>query len=484
MMPRSFYLRITMVFALCVLGLGVLLGWTGYHQAKEHQHRILQQVSLGLAGHIAGQPGMIRSDALAADPKLFEHLIAVNPNIEVYLLDTDGRVAQFSEGGVPLAQDRVAMTPIRRLLAGESAPILGENPRQRGQSEIFSVAPIAGPDGVRGYVYIVLLNDMYRGMVADSWRDYLLQSGLWLGGLTLLVALIAGLVAFYAITHRLRRTIREVDAYANDEPSLHAANETHGDEIDRLAFAFAAMRGRLETQMQELKRQDELRRELVANVSHDLRTPLTSMQGYLEALLRMEDALDRDERKRYLEVAVRQSVKVSRLAQQLFELAKLECEETQPQTERFSISELVQDIAQKFALTAAQKHVRLDTRVENESLFVEGDIGMIERVVTNLIDNAIRHTPEHGEVRLEARSRAGEVEILIADTGFGIPEEQMPGLLERGSPIRRMAARRGGGLGLLIANRILDLHGSAISAASRVGEGTRVSFVLPRVQAA
>jgi signal transduction histidine kinase len=295
--------------------------------------------------------------------------------------------------------------------------------------------------------------------------------------------LVAGLVAFYAITHRLRRTIREVDAYANDEPSMHILSEAGGDEIDRLSNAFTAMRGRLEAQMHELKRQDVLRRELVANVSHDLRTPLTSMQGYLEALLRMEDALDRDERKRYLEVAVRQSVKVSRLAQQLFELAKLECEETQPQTERFSISELVQDIAQKFALSAAQKHIRLDTRVENESLFVEGDIGMIERVVTNLIDNAIRHTPEHGEVRLEARSVAGKVEIMIADTGLGIPEEQMPGLLERGSPIRQMAARRGGGLGLLIANRILDLHGSAIRAASRVGEGTRISFALPLVHA-
>jgi signal transduction histidine kinase len=484
MMPRSFYLRIALMFALCALALGAVLGWTGYREAKRHQHRILQELSLGLAAHIAKQPQMIRSDSLTADPRLFAHLTAVNPNIEVYLLSTDGHIAQFNEGGVPLAQGRVSLTPIRRLLAGEAAPILGDNPRDPERSEIFSVAPILGPDGVRGYVYIVLLNAMYRDMVTDAWRNYLLRSGMWLSALTLLASLIAGAAAFLSITRRLRNTIRDVDTYANDNATALDLHGEDGDEIDRLARAFAAMRARLEMQMRELQRQDELRRELIANVSHDLRTPLTSMQGYLEALLRMEGTLNREERKRYLEVAVRQSVKVSRLAQQLFELAKLECEETQPQTERFSISELVQDIAQKFALAAAQKHVRLDTRVENESLFVEGDIGMIERVVTNLIDNAIRHTPEHGEVRLEARSQAGEVEILIADTGFGIPEEQLPGLLERGSPIRRMAARRGGGLGLLIANRILDLHGSAIRAASRVGEGTRISFVLPQVQAA
>jgi signal transduction histidine kinase len=483
MMLHSFYVRIALIFAFCVLGLGAVLGWTGYYEAKRHQHRILQEMSLGLAGHIAKQPEMIRSDRLVADPRLFTHLMAVNPNIEVYLLDADGRIAQFSEGGTPLAQERVSLAPIRRLLAGEPAPVRGDNPRQNGQSEIFSVAPIIGPEGTRGYVYIVLLNDMYRGMVADAWRDYLQRSGIWLVSLTLLAMLIAGSAAYMSITRRLRGTIRELDAYANDNGTMFDTRDRRGDEIDRLARAFAAMRRRLDAQVRELTRQDELRRELIANVSHDLRTPLTSMQGYLEALSRMDDTLDRNERKRYLDIAVRQSTKVSRLAQQLFELAKLECEETQPQTERFSISELVQDIAQKFALTAAQKNVRLDTRVDNDFLFVEGDIGMIERVVTNLIDNAIRHTPEHGEVRLEAHSHAGEVEIMIADTGLGIPEEQMPGLLERGSPIRRMAARRGGGLGLLIANRILDLHGSAIRAASRVGEGTRVSFVLPQVQA-
>jgi signal transduction histidine kinase len=491
MTPRSFYLRIALMFAACVLCLGIVLGWTGYREAKRHQHRILQEVSLGLATHIAKQPGMIRSDRLAADPKLFAQLMAVNPNIEVYLLDADGRIAQFSEGGAALARDRVSLQPIRRLLAGEAAPVLGDNPRHADRSEIFSVAPIAadaagsfGSENLRGYVYIVLLNDMYRDMVAGTWRDYLLRSGVWLGTLTLLTALIAGVAAYRSITRRLRSTIREVDAYANDDSAAVDGRRDRGDEIDRLTRAIAAMRVRLDVQMRELKRQDELRRELIANVSHDLRTPLTSMRGYLEAMQRMEDALDREERKRYLEVAVRQSVKVSRLAQQLFELAKLECEETQPQTERFSISELVQDIAQKFALAAAQKQVRLDTRVENESLFVEGDIGMIERVVTNLVDNALRHAPANGEVRLEARAQAGGVEILIADNGPGIAEEHMPGLLERGSPIRRMAARRGGGLGLLIANRILDLHGSAIRAASRVGEGTRVSFVLPRVQAA
>ncbi len=482
MMLRSFYARIALVFAVIVLTLGGLLGWAGYSQAKQHQHRILQQVNLGLASHIATQPIFTFSNgSVAANPRLFDQLTAVNPNIEVYLLDANGVVVQSSSKAAHLPQWRVSLEPVLQLIDGAPLPILGDNPQHLDGNEIFSAAPIKDADGVRGYVYIVLLNDMYRDMVASSWQQYMLRSGVWIFTLAVLVALIVGFAAFYAVTRRLQRTIRDINTFAVDSQSIAAttAGNYRGDEIDRLGIAFSSMRQRLDTQMQELRRQDELRRELVANVSHDLRTPLTSMQGYLETMLRMDDSLERDERRQYLQVAVRQSIKVSRLAQQLFELAKLECEETQPQLEHFSISELMQDIAQKFALSAEQKSIHLDTKVDAESMFVYGDIGMIERVITNLIDNAIRHTPQHGEVRLEAKSRSEGVEIRISDTGQGISAEYLPGLLERGSPLRKMAAQRSGGLGLLIANRMLSLHGSAIRAASRLGEGTSISFILP-----
>ena len=150
----------------------------------------------------------------------------------------------------------------------------------------------------------------------------------------------------------------------------------------------------------------------------------------------------------------------------------------------FSASELVHDIAQKFALRAEAASVRIVAEVSGDGLFVHGDIGMIERAIGNLVDNALRHTPANGEIRLLARPRGRGVEVRVEDTGHGIAPEHLPGLLERGSTLRRMAAQRGGGLGLLIANRILGLHGSEIHAVSRVGEGTSIGFVLPEAQAA
>ncbi|MGH8033347.1 MAG: ATP-binding protein [Luteimonas sp.] len=490
MRPGSLFRRLAVVFATILLGVGGALAWLGYSAAKQHQHEVLQRVSLGLAMRIVEQ-GALRGDDRfdeARGDAVFGRVHAINPNIEAYVLDTQGRILDYFPRTQPLARDSVALDPIQRLLAGGVPPVLGDNPRHRDRRDAFSVAPIVGESGVTGYVYVILLSDMYRAMVAQAWQGHVLRNVGWISAVVLLVALVMGLAAFAWITRRLDRLTRQVEAFQCDAPTLlkpvgAARPAAVGDEIDRLARAFARMRERLDHQMAELKRQDVLRREMVANVSHDLRTPLTSMQGYLETLVRMQGTLSRDEQKQYLEIAVRQSRKVARLVQQLFELARLECEETLPQPEQFSIGELVQDIAQKFALTAQQKGVRLETRANAESAYVRGDIGMIERVISNLVDNAIRHTPRDGEIWLEARRIAREVEVRVADTGQGIALEHLPGLLERGSPLRIMASKHGGGLGLLIANRILILHGTRIHAMSRVGQGTTISFMLPTADA-
>jgi signal transduction histidine kinase len=252
------------------------------------------------------------------------------------------------------------------------------------------------------------------------------------------------------------------------------------DEIGQLAAAFTRMAERIAAQMRHIKTQDEQRRDMVANVSHDLRTPLTSLQGYLETILRKADQLSEEDTQRYLQVAVRQSQRVAQLAEELFELARLECEEVSPALERFSLAELAQDVVQKFELAATAKHVRITALPSPTIPWVLGDIGMIERVFSNLIENALRHTPEGGEIRIELSiGQPGEVVVKVADTGSGIAEEHLPGLFERQSPLRQAPAKGRGGLGLLISKRILQLHGSTIEAASAPGGGSVFAFNLP-----
>jgi signal transduction histidine kinase len=484
----SLYSRIALAFAVVLIAFGVLQGWLSYTAAKYHQHEVMQQVSRGLAAHIASRRPLLQPEGLdrKAVDEIFHMARAVNPSIELYLLDPDGMIVGYSQPELPLMLDRVALAPIRAFLDGERLPVLGDSPRNAARPEIFSAAPIVVGARTTGYVYVVLVADMYRQMAEEARQDYALRTAVWIGVAALGLALLVGLVAFARITRPLNTLMNAVQTFEEgnfaERISLRAPQAGATDEIGRLSTAFERMSGRLAAQMTELKRQDGLRRELVANVSHDLRTPLTSMQNHLETLLRSGDTLPAAERQRYLEVAVRQIQRVARLAQQLFELARLECEETLPQPELFSLSELLQDIAQKFALAASDKGVRLCHDANPEGFFVRGDIGMIERVIANLLENAIRHTPAGGEIHVDAVRGDGGVEVLVSDTGVGIAAGDLSDLFKRDSPLRETSRRAGGGLGLQIAKRILALHGSRMLVASEPGRGTTFRFALSSVQ--
>jgi signal transduction histidine kinase len=481
---RSLYARIAAFFAVALFTFSAVFGWLSFEVANRHQHEVLQRLNQSLAASIATNGGLAGSDGLKKDSVegLFHMLMVVNPNIEVYLLDTQGTVIGFSPTSNPVVLDRIALEPVRQFLEEPEQLVLGDNPRNANQRAIFSAAPVTFDGRRQGYIYIVLLNSEYQRLIDQMQGAYALHSALWMGGAVLLLSVLAGLAAFVLITRRLNRLTNEVEDFERrtfDDGSGIPEGLSRQDEIVRLTRAFERLKRRLTQQMDELRRQDTLRRELVANVSHDLRTPLTAMQSCLETLQRVGGTLDETQQQRYLHVAVKQSHQVARLAQQLFELAQLELEDTLPQTECFSISELIQDIAQKYTPVAESARLCLGLEAQPDAPFVRGDIGLIERVITNFADNAIRHTPPGGQVRLEALSRPEGVEVRVADTGSGIAAEHLDGLFRRNSPLRQVGRRRSGGLGLLIAHRILALHGIAISVHSEPGKGTCFSFVMP-----
>ena len=240
------------------------------------------------------------------------------------------------------------------------------------------------------------------------------------------------------------------------------------------------MAGRIVEQFDALKQENELRREMAANISHDLRTPLSSLHGYLETLQMKAGDLSDDEQSEYLETALRQSERLRHLVAELFELAKLDAPELTPEREPFSAPELAQDVAQKFKLRAEQGNVKIHVdRRENVPL-VLGDVALMERVLDNLIDNALRNTPPGGSIRIPVQHRDGRVKIAVTDTGIGIPQNEMGRILD---PFYQVENEHRGsghtGLGLSIAKRILELHQSSLAVESTLGAGTTFSFSLP-----
>ena len=240
------------------------------------------------------------------------------------------------------------------------------------------------------------------------------------------------------------------------------------------------MAERIRQQVRQLKETDQLRRELVANVSHDLRTPVTSLQGYLETLLLKEGVLSAQERQRYLEIATAQSKRLGDLIAELFELAKLNSQEMKPRMESFSLGELVQDVVQKFRLAVEAKQMTLQAKLGEDLPFISADIGLIERVLDNLIQNALRYTPPGGRITVILRRMGENILTRVTDTGCGIPPEDLPHIFDRYYQAGRkhQTGDTGAGLGLAITKRILELHGSAIEVQSTVDQGSTFSFQL------
>ncbi|CAN7777436.1 HAMP domain-containing sensor histidine kinase [Variovorax sp. LjRoot290] len=295
---------------------------------------------------------------------------------------------------------------------------------------------------------------------------------------------IAALYVSWRASRRLKRLADAVDAFARGgctEPLHVAGADAGGDEIDRLAAHVEQMSARIGKQFAEIERGVDRRRELLANVSHDLRTPLASMQGYLELLLLRHGSLPPAEERNYLETAVRHGERLGRLVGDLFELTRLEAAEALPQPEAFSLAELAQDVAQKFALDARARKVDLRAAGGEGSAAIraQADIGMVERVLENLVDNALRHTPPGGSVTIEFGGDAQRARMAVRDSGCGIPPAELAGIFDRYDRADRSVPGAQGGLGLAIAQRIVRLHGGELSVASIAGAGSCFAFDLP-----
>jgi signal transduction histidine kinase len=456
-----------------------------HHFSSRYQQEAAQRLNRDLAAHVLSEQHLLQAGRVdvAALEKVFHMVMAINPSIEVYLLDARGRLLAFSDPEGKVRRASVDMRPIRDFLSDRSGRlILGDDPRDPAGRKIFSAASIAGSDGVQGYLYVILASQAASTVMQGMQASYALRASAWTIAMAFAAALGVGLAAMFTLTRPLRRLAREVAAFKRREDGAAAAAASGaGDEIAQLFARFRQMAARIESQMQELRQLDAGRRERVAKLSHDLRTSLTSLQGYLETLQEKNSRLGDAERARFLDIAVKHSRRLATLVGDFFELAKLEYRDAAPRRERFSLSELSRDVVHKFQPAAAARGVRLEGDASAGLCLVDADIGMMERVLSNLLDNALKFTPAGGSVRLRLEKMQGQIRVAVDDTGSGIEPARLHALgasTGRG-PTPQPADPDGSGFGLAIVKRILALHGSVLAVQSTVGRGSCFSFSLP-----
>lgn len=252
------------------------------------------------------------------------------------------------------------------------------------------------------------------------------------------------------------------------------------EEVSKATDAFNKMAATIEANIQEIKNNDRLRRDLIANISHDLRSPLASIQGYLETIMIKEEKLSSTERRDYLEIVYKNFQRLNRLVDDLLELSKLDAKQIKPKPEHFSIAELTQDVVLKFKPQAEKQHITIHSDFPSGIPIVEGDIGMIERALSNLLDNALIYTPEKGTVTVELQDKEKKVSVKVTDNGKGISDTDLPRVFDRFYRADKSRSTEGTGLGLAITKKIIDAHHGEITVQSHLNKGTTFQFELQK----
>lgn len=450
-----------------------------------------QRLSRDIAPHIVDDLQLFRDGGVdrAQLKELAHDAMIINPNIEVYVLDTTGEVLGHALPEATVEEAQVRLGPVREFLTGAHAyPLLGDDPRSAAQ-KIFSAAPIINNGDLVGYVYVVLRGQLFGGMAERLRGSYVWPvAAIALLALLASIALLSFLLTRYTVSplRRLTHLVENTDiTNAQDLRFLSADTTETFSEVHTLRTTLGSMAERLVTQYTELDRADQLRRELVSNVSHDLRTPLTTVQGYLETLLLRGETLSLDERNDYLQRAFKGSERLGDLVASLFELAKLDAGMDLTNMEECSVAEVAQDVVHELQLEADKKSLQLQLDVA-APCYVMADIGLLQRVFENLVGNAIRYTPDGGDVIVSVNHSGGMVNVSVRDTGVGISVQDSVDIFDRYRTVTEETSpvSEATGLGLAIVKRILELHDSAIHLKSGPRKGCEFWFDLPEVQAA
>jgi signal transduction histidine kinase len=479
-LTRSLYARIALVYLLSLLALSAAAAWIAVSQFNQLSGELEQRAQTDLARHIAQMMAapLEQGPEAPAARAAARSVLSVNPSLLLYVLDADGRVIGNYADTSCLPNARVDVSRLEYLLGGHPMlPVETATPCSDLPS-VFSVARVRyGPGGQPGFLLAVLdagpKLSMFSMLRTSSITRTLVVSGV----LALLISAVAGLLLFALMTRRFSRLTEAVRRFADGDYRQRIA-PGHDDEIGELGRAFNDMAGTIEAQLNALREIDRQRRDLVAGLSHDFRTPLTSLRGYAEQLRSAHDAPP-ETRQAQLDAILANTERLTRLAQQLSALTRADALEQPLSMEPFSLSELVYDIAGKFAPQAQAAGVSLGVQGAPEDIRVAADIALIDRLLANLIDNAVHATPSGGSVQIEISARAGRADVQVTDTGCGIGADELPLVTQR---FYRTAASRsrgeGSGLGLAIAKEICARHGTRLVIESVPGRGTRVRFKL------
>ena len=482
--------RLALVIFAGFILVGVFAVFLFMQSSKAKQNEIAQTLHRNLAQHVIDENTILINGQLnkAALKTVFMKLMVLGPNFELYLLDPTGKVVAHSTDPGNIKQHYVDLDPIEQFIldSSEQRTLYGTDPRSEYREKIFSVAPVIEQGVTKGFLYVIIGGEAYddvaqlvHNSVIYQWMFWALLGGLMAALLVTLAAVRVVMGPLCLLTNDVKH-FRQQGLNSSEALEFNYWDSASTNEIDQLGTAFRSMAEQLIAQYKEVKNIDDLRRELMSHVSHDLRTPLASLLGYLETWQMKQGEISDKQSREFIATAHKNAKKIDQLVEQLFELAHLDSGNVQLHYEAVPLAELVQDVLQKFSLEAEEHGVHLDVSPKDPSLVVMADIEKLDRVFSNLISNAIRHCSPSDNVIVNLVNETRGVLVQVKDSGIGIPASDLPHIFnahyKAANSVRGNTAH--GGLGLAITKKLLALHNTTISVSSVESQGTEFNFLL------
>ncbi|HAX2676102.1 two-component sensor histidine kinase [Escherichia coli O25b:H4-ST131] len=396
--------RLSLVFTVVLLFCAAVTCGVHIYSSNLYGNAMVQRLSAGLAQQIVITEPLLDNRGQVNHrtlKSLFERLMTLNPSVELYIVSPEGRLLVEAAPPGHIKRRYINIAPLKKFLSGAVWPVYGDDPRSVNKKKVFSTAPLYLRDDLKGYLYIILQGEELNALTDAAWTKALWNALYWSLFLVVICGLLSGMLVWYWVTRPIQQLTENVSGIEQDSISA----------IKQLA----------------------------------IQRPATPPSNEVEIL-----------HNAFIELA-------RKISCQLFELARLEHGAIKPQLEQFSVCELIQDVAQKFELSIETRRLQLRIMMSHSLPLIRADISMIERVITNLLDNAVRHTPPEGSIRLKVWQEDNRLHVEVADSGPGLTEDMRTHLFRRASVLcHEPSEEPRGGLGLLIVRRMLVLHGGDI----------------------
>ena len=387
-------------------------------------------------------------------------------NATIWIINPSGRMVLDSSTPMDV-ENEVVIENFDPTITEGSYYIIGDFFGTYTEDMLSVFAPITSDFKVKGYVVI---HSAMRDIQAST--DSLLN----ISYITLIILFLLSLIILIFFTEMvyvpLRKITEATEHYANGNMHYEFSVES-GDEIGYLAATLSYMAS-------EIARSEDDQKKFVANVSHDFRSPLTSIRGYLEAML--DGTIPPEQHEKYLSIVLNETERLTKLTNSLLTLNNLNTKGMLLDRTDFDINTTIRNVAASFEGTCREKKIAIELILTGEEMYVTADMGKIQQVLYNLLDNAIKFSHHDSVIKLETTEKHNKIFVSVKDSGIGIPKDNLKLIWDRfyKSDLSRGKDKKGTGLGLSITKEIIQSHGEHINVISTEGVGTEFIFSLPK----